>query len=98
MNNYMYQELSEKLLNSLKINHIRKTMNYIEYDLSKTISREIKVDELFIELYNISESFKISLKFNRLKIKLFIKPETDDWIREIAKSLNVIKSMIESVS
>ncbi len=69
---YMYEEWFEKLASALKISHVNQTKNSIELVFPEDIIKNVKVDDLFVETYSISNMFRFSSKGNHLVIILDI--------------------------
>jgi len=69
---YMYEELFEKIANSLEITKVKQTKNNIELELSKNMSSKIDGEKLFVYAYEICDKFKFSYKEKKIYINLEI--------------------------
>ena len=69
---YMYEEWFEKLAHLVHVRRIAQTKNSIEIVFSQEVVSKIKIDELFMDSYNISPSFRFLSKGSNLVIILDI--------------------------
>lgn len=67
---YMYEEWFEKLVAKIGINKVNQNKNSIEIYLSKEIINKIKIDDLFYDLYKLSNMFRFIKKNNNLIVVL----------------------------
>ena len=69
---YMYEEWFEKLANTVSIKRVSQTKNSIELVFPEDVVNKIKVDELFMDSYDISPSFRFLSRGSNLVIILDI--------------------------
>ena len=69
---YMYEEWFEKLASMVGIKRVSQTKNSIELVFPEHVVSKIKVDELFIDSYDISPSFRFLSRGSNLVIILDI--------------------------
>ena len=69
---YMYEEWFEKLANLVHIKRVAQTKNSIEMVFPEEVISKIKVDELFMDSYDISPSFRFLSRGSNLVIILDI--------------------------
>lgn len=69
---YMYEEWFEKLANTVSIKRVSQTKNSIELVFPENVVNKIKVDELFMDSYDISPSFRFLSRGSNLVIILDI--------------------------
>lgn len=69
---YMYEEWFEKLANNVHVKRVSQTKNSIELVFPAEVVSNIKVDELFMDSYDISPSFRFLSRGSNLVIILDI--------------------------
>ena len=69
---YMYEEWFENLANKLKIKNVRQTKNSIEMVFTKDVVENLKVDDIFVEAFNITPMFRFISRGSNLVIVLDI--------------------------
>ena len=69
---YMYEEWFENLAKKLKIKNVRQTKNSIELVFTKDVVEELKVDDIFVEAFNITPMFRFISRGSNLVIVLDI--------------------------
>ena len=94
---YMYEEWFEKLALKLKIFKVNDTKLSVEFSIPPNYSSKINGERLFMDLYDISSNFKISMVYNRLKIKLNKKDLKKHWLTYSCRALDmIIKNLKEN--
>lgn len=88
---YMYEELFEKKASKLGIKDIRQLKNFIEIWLPNELVESIKIDNLFIDVMNITRMFRFSKKGNRLVITLDTVKLDKHFVYYLIELLNVIE-------
>ena len=69
---YMYEEWFEKLANVIGLKRVSQTKNSIEMVFPNEVVSKLKVDEVFMDSYNISPSFRFLSRGSNLVIILDI--------------------------
>ena len=69
---YMYEEWFEKLANVIGLKRVSQTKNSIEMVFPNEVVSKLKVDEVFMDSYNISSSFRFLSRGSNLVIILDI--------------------------
>ena len=69
---YMYEEWFENLAKKLKIKNVRQTKNSIELVFTKEVVEKLKVDDIFVEAFNITPMFRFISRGSNLVIVLDI--------------------------
>ena len=69
---YMYEEWFEKLAKQVRIKRVSQTKNSIELVFPSNVVSKFKVDELFMDSYDISPSFRFLSRGSNLVIILDI--------------------------
>ena len=69
---YMYEEWFEKLANVIGLKRVSQTKNSIEMFFPNEVVSKLKVDEVFMDSYNISPSFRFLSRGSNLVIILDI--------------------------
>ena len=69
---YMYEEWFEKLANVIGLKRVSQTKNSIEMIFPEEVVSKLKVDEVFMDSYNISPSFRFFSRGSNLVIILDI--------------------------
>lgn len=69
---YMYEEWFEKLANVIGLKRVSQTKNSIEMIFPEEVVSKLKVDEVFMDSYNISPSFRFLSRGSNLVIILDI--------------------------
>ena len=69
---YMYEEWFEKLAKQVRIKRVSQTKNSIELVFPSDVVSKFKVDELFMDYYDISPSFRFLSRGSNLVIILDI--------------------------
>ena len=90
LENYMYEEWFEKIAKKLGIKNVRQTDRFIEIELPKEITQNIKGDKLLYEAISLTRNFNIALKHDCIIITLYYKNLEDHFIKYIVKLLNSI--------
>ena len=88
---YMYEELFEKMAAKLKIKEIKQFKNFIEVWLPLDLAKNLKVDNLFVEVTQLSRMFRFSMKGNRLVITLDTIKLDKHFIYYLIDLLNIIE-------
>lgn len=70
MDIYMHEEWFEKLVKKLEIRNVRETKNFIEIIFDKSILNKVSVEQLFIDVINISNMFRFQTRGETLIIIL----------------------------
>ena len=70
LNIYMYNELFESIAEKIKITKILQTKEYVQIEIPKDTSANIKGDKLLLVANNITSNFYFSYKFGCINIKL----------------------------
>lgn len=70
MDIYMHEEWFEKLVKKLEIRNVRETKNFIEIIFDKSILNKVNVEQLFIDVINISNMFRFQTRGETLIIIL----------------------------
>ena len=91
---YMHEELFEKMAKSLNIQKIKQTKNFVEITLPNEISKNIKIEELFMSLSNC-RFYRFSSRFNQVIITLDTIKLDKHFIYYLIDLLEVIKKMIK---
>ena len=65
---YMYEEWFEKIAKKLQIVHVKQTTREIVIEIPEEISKDLKGDKLFLEVYNISTNFRLKYENKRIVI------------------------------
>lgn len=69
---YMYEEWFEKIAKKLQIVHVKQTTREIVIEIPEEISKDLKGDKLFLEVYNISTNFRLKYENKRIVITLIL--------------------------
>ncbi len=69
---YMYEEWFENLAKKLKVSNVHQNKNSIEIVFPATVVSKFKVDEIFIDAYEVSNMFRFANKGSNLIIILDI--------------------------
>ena len=88
--NYMYEEWFEKLAQKLNITRVRQNDRFIELELPKQLSSEVKGDKLLINALSINKNFNFSYRHDCIIISLQLKGLEDHFIKYIVKLLNTL--------
>ena len=88
--NYMYEEWFEKLAQKLNITRVRQNDRFIEFELPKELSSEVKGDKLLINALSINKNFNFSYRHDCIIISLQLKGLEDHFIKYIVKLLNTL--------
>lgn len=92
---YMHEEWFEKLASYLDITNIRQTKNFIEIILPKRLTDKLNIQDLFIDVSNISRFFRFSMRNNMLVITLDIIKLDKHFIYYLIDLMNKIKQNIK---
>ena len=68
---YMYEEWFEKIALKYNIKNVVQTDRYIEITLPEELSKQVKGDKLMLKAYNLSTSFNLKYRNNRILITLY---------------------------
>ena len=88
--NYMYEEWFEKLAQKLNITRVRQNDRFIEFELPKELSSEVKGDKLLINALSINKNFNFSYRHDCIIISLQLKGLENHFIKYIVKLLNTL--------
>ena len=91
---YMYEEWFEKLAAKVHIEQVKQTKNSIELIFGSDFVKKIKVDELFISTYEITNMFRFYSKNDKLSIILDIIKLDKHPIYYLVKLLNKILDIL----
>ena len=90
---YMHEELFEKMAKELNITRIRQTKNFIEVILPNEISKNIKIEDLFMNLSSY-RFYRFSSRFNQVIITLDTIKLDKHFIYYLIDLVEVIKKML----
>ena len=93
---YMYEELFEKEIKSLKVKSVNQTKNFISITLSKELTKNIDGELLFLDVLTLTRKFRFSMKNDELTITLDIMGLDKHFIYYLIDMLNVLKKSIKS--
>ena len=92
---YIYETWFEKKASELGIKDIKQTKNSIEVILPKELTNQIDGEKLFVELYSLSNMFRLSMKLQRLSIILDIVKLDKHFIYYLIDMLDIVKESIK---
>ena len=92
---YIYETWFEKKAAELGIKDIKQTKNSIEIILSKELTNQIDGEKLFVDLYSLSNMFRLSMKLQRISIILDIVKLDKHFIYYLIDALDILKGSIK---
>ncbi len=92
---YMYEELFEKIIKSVDIKNVQQTKNFIAITLSKSLTKEIDGEILFLDLMKLTRKFRFSMKNEQLIINLDIVNLDKHFIYYLIDMIDIIKKSIK---
>lgn len=87
---YMYEEWFEKIAQKLEIRNVRQTDREIVIELPANVSSHIKGDKLFLEVYNISQNFRLKYENKKIVITLALKGLEDHFVYYVVPLMDKI--------
>lgn len=87
---YMYEEWFEKIAKRLEIHNVRQTEKEVMIELPEKISSQIKGDKLFLEIYNISQNFRLKYENKKIIIVLSLKGLKDHFVYYVVPLMDKI--------
>ena len=87
---YMYEEWFEKIAKKLEIRNVRQNEREVVIELPEKISNCIKGDKLFLEVYNISQNFRLRYENKKIVISLVLKGLEDHFVYYIVPLMDKI--------
>ena len=70
MDIYMYEEWFEKLAKRVNVKNVRETKNYIEVIFDKEIVKSVNIEQMFVDVFSISNMFRFQMRGENLVIIL----------------------------
>lgn len=87
---YMYEEWFEKIAQKLEIKNVRQNDREVVIELPTHISSQIKGDKLFLEVYNITQNFRLKYENKKIVITLMLKGLEDHFVYYIVPLMDKI--------
>lgn len=87
---YMYEEWFEKIAQKLEIKNVRQNDREVIIELPTHISSQIKGDKLFLEVYNITQNFRLKYENKKIVITLMLKGLEDHFVYYIVPLMDKI--------
>ena len=80
----------EKIAQKLEIKNVRQNDREVVIELPMHISSQIKGDKLFLEVYNITQNFRLKYENKKIVITLMLKGLEDHFVYYIVPLMDKI--------
>ena len=91
---YMYEEWFEKLALSLHIERVVQNNKIVELEIPATLTKKLKFDKLFMQIYNICPKVQFRSMLNNVYITLPIANLPKHFVYYLVDILNLIKDEV----
>ncbi len=94
---YMYEELFEKEIRTLKVKSVNQTKNFVSITLTKELTKNIDGELLFLDVISLTRKFRFSMRNDELTITLDTVGLDKHFIYYLIDMLNILKKAIKEM-
>ncbi|MBQ2946991.1 MAG: transcription-repair coupling factor [Bacilli bacterium] len=94
---YMYEELFEKEIRTLKVKSVNQTKNFVSIILTKELTKNIDGELLFLDVISLTRKFRFSMRNDELTITLDTVGLDKHFIYYLIDMLNILKKSIKNM-